>query len=263
MIGVRAGIVSGVRPGLAAGLVADPISAGNAIVFGNFTTQDVASGKFFPASSAEYTAANFAAPASIWLCQEPSGNAADSVGANTLTAAGTPAYNQAVAGYTRTGFGMTDGTASQGFSATTVPDASTTSLLMLAVVAIVSTTTTRSIFGFATTADDCEITASPRIRHLEAATGTNGTVNPIGVRFCVLKRDRTNSASLLYTDQEKIVGTFAGTTTGAKVAIGAKATLPCTFTCMYAALWTGANAEMPDSTVKTLLQRMGNTISWS
>jgi hypothetical protein len=229
-----------------------------------FVTKDSTSNIVVATSASEWLAAGYTVT-SIWDCQEGSGNLADSVGSATLTpGVGAPTYSNAVAGWTRVGVGFADGTASQNFVTTTnVPNLGSTSMAMLIYVNLGLAGAVRSIFGFSTSVVEARSTATPRSQHDENAVTTNGTVDPRGVRAMLLMHDRTNSRAALFTDQEKIIGTYNGTMTGVNVTLGAKATVPPPMTIMYAVLLSGSAAELSDAAAKALLQALGWTISWS
>lgn len=76
-------------------------------------TRDATSLIYCPASAAEWTTTLAVAgiatgnPSSLWLCQEPSGSLADAIGANPLTPAGAPTYQNANAGWTRKSVNIT------------------------------------------------------------------------------------------------------------------------------------------------------------
>jgi PKD repeat protein len=109
-------------------------------------TRDALSTWYVPATSAEWVtfladsagtvgAIAKSPPTSLYLMQEASGNLTDTIGAITLTAANTPAYQQSITGATRKGVLCADGTAKAFSSASaSLPDISVTSMMSVAIV---------------------------------------------------------------------------------------------------------------------------------
>jgi hypothetical protein len=94
----------------------------------------------------------------------------------------------------------------------------------------------------------------------------NDGVSPVvnAVHPVVIRYDRTNSNTTLYTDLEKKVGTFsAAATAGLLTFLGGQTTTAGDVGYLYAAQWRDGSAEMSDATVKSLLQALGWTIPWS
>lgn len=249
----------------------DPVVGGNPMAG---VTQDATSGIYCPASVVEWNIALAAAgigsggPASLWLCQEAAGNLADSVGANTLTAAGAPAYQQGVAGWARKATVFTVDTAAQRFSAVIAGLAPAThSTLWLSYMAMsVTPAATRRVLsiGDGGTAGYVEhqITTGNLALHvgsnvaISAATYSGTNVHPV-----VAKHNVTASAQALYTDIEKLVPTFSGLT-GTVQGIGATTGSATGQVTLYMAVFADAAAELSDVQIKTLLQKLGWTIPW-
>lgn len=251
--GVRSGVLSGVRSGL------NP-------TLGAVATSDATSGKYVPISAAEYTALGLSTPASIWLMQEAIGDLADSVGSITLTANNSPAYQQSVSGWTRKAVKLTDGTANQNFgsSAAGLPDISTTSALLLLYAEVSTIGSTRGVALLGTTTAELRALTTPSYRMVSGGNLSTGVSNPTGaVRPIVIKVDRTNSACVAYTDQEKLAPTFDAAMTGKQLVVGYTGGTPPTVAYLYGALFTGAAAEKSDAQVKAMLQTLGWTIPWS
>src|SRR5262249_36976404 len=70
---------------------------------GPSATKDATSDRFVPQSAAEWTSllsgSGIASPDLLWLCQESSGNLADSIGSYTGTTTGSPTYRNSVTGW--------------------------------------------------------------------------------------------------------------------------------------------------------------------
>lgn len=240
----------------------------------NLVTKDATSGIRVPASSTEWT--NFLAyhgisvsVASLWLCQESSGNLADSIGSLTLTANGTPLYSQAVSGWTRLGVGFNEGAAQRFMAASgSGPNPTTTSQLwcfFASITAIGGTRTWISVSDTGATQCLTRCNVTPVCTNVTVGATVSGADNPTnnGVVPYVLQYDRANSKSNSYNDIEKITGTYNSGVLDGRKGIGGAASNPPTGQCVYGFMLSGANAEISTATLKTLLQAMGWTISWS
>lgn len=266
--GLRSGLRSSVRSGLNPGA--------SAITW----TVDATSTKSVPANSSEWTdfiaynALSVAVPNSLWLCQEASGNLADSIGSLTLTAFATPLYQQSVSGWTRKGVGFTDTTVNQRFTAAsgTGPDPGATSVTFLWLMSVTatpaSTRTQAMISDTGTTQFTLRVLTTPALRAVVFNVNANGTDDPTndGIQPMALKYDRVNSEAKVYTGVEKIAGTYnAGVLDGHKGIGGGNVAgvTPATGQCVYGCMWSGANAAISDANMKALLVAMGFSIPWS
>lgn len=232
---------------------------------------DATSGIAVPASAAEWTAfiaskgLSVSVPDALWLMQEASGNAADSIGSFTLTAGGTGlAYQQAVSGWSRKAITFTDGGTGQLKSTSaSLPDISTTSQLTL-VIALVSTIGgTRNFVTQGTTKSALNLTnAAPRVRVASSSNSTDGALDPtVGVKPFVLGTNRTAGSTTGYTDVEKLSPTFSTAVTGKTACIGANSANGPGAAVLYACEWHAAKAELTDANVKALLQALGFTVT--
>lgn len=124
MIGARVGVVPGARVGPAIGVSADELSA--VVNPMSSVSRDSTSLIYCPASNAEWSTTMTTAslvsgnPTGLWLCQEPSGSLADSIGTNTLTLTGAPTFHGVNTGWARFSVNITS-TAGQAFSFGTGP----------------------------------------------------------------------------------------------------------------------------------------------
>lgn len=229
---------------------------------------DAASGKAVPATSAEWSAfiaanaLSVPVPDCLWLLQEASGNPVDSIGGVTLTAAGTVTYQQAEAGWSRKGVGLTTGVNSQfGSVSGSLPTGGTGSqtILMLA-NAHTAPAGNRSLYE-GQTGSAIRITSVPRAVCVSGGNTATGTGSPIGaVRPYVYRENVTAATSTLMTDQEKLTPTH-GTISGRNLRIGSSSSAQAA-RVLYAVGWLNANAEISDANMKALLQAMGYTIPW-
>jgi hypothetical protein len=240
------------------------------------TNIDATSGKGVPSTAFQAQMAGITI-ASGWLCQEASGNLAGfGPSAFTLTANATPLYQQAVAGWTRTAsaFGQVP---AQRFAAAngTGPNPSSTSVLWFGYM--VADTLPGGVRGLMNAAGGAGtgvaigyVNGSGNLRlHCVLVETDDSTTLPATddlVHPFVLKYDRTNSAVVLYTDEAKTVGTFnAGAGDGLKgFGAGVYSTSPPALSgVLWGAVASGANAELSDAQVKTLLENLHWTIPWS
>lgn len=274
MIGLRCGIAAGVRCGIAAGISADPFGAPVAGSSIPGVTRDAASGWYFPATAAEWTAFMAAAglatgnPTTTHNCQEASGNLADSVDSVILTQTGAGhLYQQSVAGFTRKAIATVDGTVGQKWiNSTTAPDPALVSTIWLAVVRFPAgaPVAARDIMANAATLD-CRIAASTgRIQIANSGTVT-GTANPLGgVHLIALQHNITAAAFTGFTDQEKIAGVFATNTTNPMFVLGGQTIAAGDLGYLYEAEFAGAAAELSSAQMKTLVQTLtGITVPWT
>lgn len=231
-------------------------------------TRDATSNIYTPISSAEWATFRSAfsltapAPDSLWLLQESSGNAADSIGAFTLTATGTVTYQQSATGWTRKGVGTTDNVASH-FTTTSgslpLGGAASQTTLLIAIVPS-APAANRSLYN-GQTGTTIRINSTPRAVCISGANTSTGTVSPVGaVRPYVYRENFTAASSTLMTDQEKLVPTH-GTISGRNLSLGSSSAAAAAV-IVYACAWYSAAAEIADADVRSLLQAMGFTVSW-
>lgn len=264
---ITAGIKAGIRTGIKTG-----ITGGTYVDGGVAADTDATSGKYVPSSAAQFAALGLSAPVSIHLCQEAAGNLADSVGSLTLTANGSPTYQQPVSGWTRVAVGFTQA-ANQRFGAAAGvgPNPGTTSTLWLVYAAVVGAQGgNRDMFGPNITGSNfakVQVTTTPRLRTNIVTGGiTTGSSDPTatGLQPMLFKVDRTGGAAVLYTGQEKITGVYNAAIAESTVkGFGSSGGTSFGGLIAYSAVWSGASAEVSDAQAKSLLQALGWTIPWS
>lgn len=231
--------------------------------------QDGPGSVYVPETNAQFSALTGVTPLSIWLCQEASGNLVDVNGVNTLTknALG-HLYQQAVAGWTRKAVTTVDGTANQKWvNTTTAPNASADSIAFLAYIRTPSApAATRTLLVAGTTLEHRVASGLSKARYTvlgvntdSASTFADGTVRPVLIVY-----DRTNSAAVMYTNQDVVTGTYGAGVLGINVALGAGGASAADAGFLYAAIWTGAAAEAlrVTATARTFLQSLNWTIPW-
>lgn len=236
-------------------------------------TKDATSGIYCPATLAEWNQTMAAAgigsgsPSVLWLCQEASGNLADSIGSFTGTAGGAGnLYQQAVTGWSRVAVGAAEAaTANWTNSAAGLPDPSAASLLGLVYAAITATpTAVRGVSRMATTTTiEARVTTTPAARVVAGAnTATGSSTLGTGVRPWVTKHNVTGSSQALYTDQDKVIPTFTALS-GKQILLGNGGVTPPTIRYLYAVWFFNAAAELTDAQIKTLLQTLGWAPLWT
>lgn len=236
---------------------------------------DATSGIAVPASATEWSAfiaakgLSISVPSSLWLMQESSGNLSDSIGSLTLTANGTPLYQQSVTGWTRKGVGFNEGVAQRFAAASGVgPSPATTSQTWLWLCAITSTpSATRMIATVSTAATsfDARYLSTGHVRAQIAGTNADGTGAPTGagVMPFALKYNRTGSESKVFTGQEKLAPIYSASVGDGFKGVGGGTTNAITGQCVYGAMWSGTAGEISDADLKALLVAMGESIPWS
>jgi hypothetical protein len=245
---------------------------GSAPASGVAWSLDATSGQAVPADATEWAAfiaANsltIAAPTNLYLCQEASGNLADSIGALTLAAANTPLYQQAVTGWTRKGVGFNGGTA-QHFANTGYPAANTSSRFILMYW---SGLTAAPLAGGTMLTHGTNITAigvsqnitTGRARYRNGATIVDTTAAVTATPIAFLHNIDT-SAARLYTNAQKLSPAYAAAA-GTNLYIGAQSGASIlTGTLYYLAIWSGAAAEVDDAQVLALHEALGWSPSWT
>lgn len=267
MIGPRVGAVAGMRAGVAVGVSADQLTAPSGSLA--TVTRDATSLKYVPASLAEWNQVMAVAgigsggPGLLWLCQDVSGNLADSIDSLPGTVSGTPIlYQQPVTGWTRLGItGADAGTAIADSSSASLPDPATAATMIISYAVItVAPVAVRQIdlIGTANVGTN-RVSTTPRFQGVSGGSAITGAVDPTGaVRPFVFIDDPIAARCAAYTDQEKLVPTRAATT-------GKRSRFNFGFvgSLLYRAQFNGASAQLTDAQIKTLLQTLGWTIAWT
>lgn len=241
-------------------------------------TIDPTSGKPVMADAAEWNlfrtanSLSLGTPDYLHNCQEPNGNLADSIGSLALTPLISPAYAQAVTGWSRVGVKGDGSSSQQRFMSASGPNPSTTSIARFAYVQFNGADATpRQIMGCGAV-DDVSVSTylsggtTNKLRYRESANITDtGATNYTGVHPVMLVSDVTNSRARLYTDVEKLSPTFGLGANATNYSLGSLATGTfANVTIPYACGWQGANAETAtDANVKAFFQALGYVISWS
>lgn len=259
--GIRSGLRSGIRSGLNPG--------GDAM---NGVTRDATSNVYLPATLGEWatarSAASLAAGAvtSIWKMQDASGGAADVTGTNNLTEFGTVSYRAAVTGWTAKALAIADGVAGAEFASTdaSLPNIAATSVLLLAYVALPTAPGgTRTLIGLGSSSYEIRVSTTPAFTIFAGGNSAAGASNlGASVRPHVLRHNLTAGTAMYCTDQEKVAPTFDAAVTGKRVDFGGFNAAAANVQYVYAAMFTGAAAELSDAQVKALLQALGWSVAW-
>ena len=220
--------------------------------------QDPASRKYVPASTAEWAellaGLGINNPSSIWLCNESSGNLADSgPGGRTVTVTGSPAYQATAPGWIRTGIKCTEGSATQ-FGTCTIPNVNASSALLLQMFAINTIpASARSLNTIGdSTLQQARLGTSGKLTGFSGANSTSGTQQHAGVLVVVTKMDRASSVLGVYTQHEQIKPTWTAPASSTTMYLfGVNNASDATL--VYSALWTGADAELSDAKIQDLL----------
>jgi hypothetical protein len=231
-------------------------------------TRDSTSGWYTPASAAEWATllqgTGIAAPSHIWQLQESSGQLADSVGSATLTNA-SMSYRTNVSGWSRKAMSSLDINGAYYLynnTDTGLPDGSTTSLTVLSLLSITGHPTgDRGVLYAGGNGHRAIVTANgyPKV---STAVGGNSAVgtHDVGtsVRPWILRSNVTSATLKLDTDFETVTPTWAAASSGKAVFLGAAIENAPGMNLLYAVEWQGSSAELTDSQVAMLIDRIKN-----
>lgn len=234
--------------------------------------RDATSLKYVPASANQWASTIAAAgveskiPSFLWLAQEAAADLADSIDSATLTAAGTPGYQQTVSGWSRKACTWADGASTRFANLAQVPDPNTNSVAMLGYVFTTNVpAATRQVFQIgSSTAVEARVTTGGKYRMHNQGNGTgsdftaayDSAVHPLWLVY-----NRAASTVKLYSDTEFASATY-GIISGAFVGYGFSDLQAPTGGFLYGACWQGAAAEFSDAEVRAVLQTLGWTVNW-
>jgi hypothetical protein len=213
-------------------------------------------------------------PGSVWGCQDSASPLGDAIGGITLPASGAGGtYQNAVSGWSR--FGISTASLNVRWSNNTGPDPGATSVAQLVLTTVAIPSTTRGIFQVSSSANPLWVTGTVTtgVMNLNCnGTIVSGSSNHANgaVHAFLLVYNRTAGSVTLYSDLEKIVGTYSagvvkGSTAATGTGIGSNGTNSgSTSLAVYSAEFSGSAAELTSAQAKTLLTTMGFTgIPWS
>ena len=223
-----------------------------------------------PESSADYATLGLSAPQHLYLCQESSGDLADSIGSAPLAPNASPLYQQTPSGWTRKGVGFTDGGTNMRFTcaAGVGPNPASQSVAMFGYVTFTDATTLRNVMGFGssgTTATRILVRATHVLSNNCVNVDGNGVYDEVpGSVACLLSYNRTAGTTTLWTHREKIVGLYnAGVVDGRK-GLGAIVTdgLTASYTVQFMSMYAGSSAEFTDASARTLFEALAIPTPW-
>lgn len=218
-----------------------------------------------PVNALGFTALGLTAPNYLHLCQEVSGNLADTIGSVPLAFASTPLYNASLSGWARRFVGITS-TTLQKFSAAiaTGPDPGTQSVTWLVYLALTVTPGgNRNVVVLSNNAAGLRIdhTILNKLQLIcNGVTATSVVTYGTGVMPCLITFDRTAGTVALCTDKERLVGTYSAGVVDGEKGFGAVTTNgDAGARYGWNAIWTGAAAEAFSTAgaSRSLLQTLG------
>jgi hypothetical protein len=239
---------------------------------------DATSLKGWPATIAEWvdintkhllTANGVAAPAPdhLYTFQQASGTIADigTVGTKTLSIAGTPVYQRAVAGWTRVAIGA-DGTATtQTASNGTLADISGSSAMAVGLLQYVTQGANRDQLAVgASGVNALEVAGGTNfMRKRDGAVGQNGLISHVGaVHPFVVLLNNEDSLDELFSDLERVSLTYAAQSGTSVIAtFNTTAAAGGNTDILGLAVWRGAGARRSPLEIKRLLQAMAWAVS--
>lgn len=208
-------------------------------------------------------------PDSLYLCQESSGNLADSIGSVTLTANGSPTYQQTVSNCTRNGIGFS-GAANQRCTAASGsgPNPATTSTMWLWRLDITSAPgSTVNVLLVSDGAINYRLllTTTPKFQSAINGATNNGTSDPRTgfTMWADIQYDKTNLKSTCHTSQEKITNTFSSGVVDGRKGLGGATSW--TGHAVYGVRFDGSKGEMSDAQIKALHTALNDGVAppWS
>lgn len=255
MIGLRSGLKTRLRTGLASGISADEISAGVSV------TRDGPGSVFVPQTTSDFTALGIATPVSIWLCQEAAGNLADVTLATTLTATGTLGYSQVITGWTRTAVRTDEENERFGTTAGSGPNPASASVAWLGYIVLPSLAAANGRVAIA-----ASHSGASGVRATLNTTGTL-TCHCVGVdvtgavdhtsatvaRAILLQYNRTAGVVRVITNLETITGTYSAASADSTKGFGSNGGAAPQMRILWAAAFSGTNAESLSASTLTSL----------
>jgi hypothetical protein len=229
-------------------------------------SRDQTSRVALPLTAAEWTecldGTGLANPSSFWLCSQASGSSLADLGtaARAITINGSPVLGATAVGFSATGIRCTDNGAQ--YLTATIPDVATTSGLLLQILAIETNPAADRVIGTIGTNDFSAARLANGTNHAKlkgtvvgnSSTGDQQYPNTLVV---VTKLNRASSVFGVYTRGERIKPTYANPATSTTLEMmGHLGGNAVGGVLIYAAYWSGADAEISDSQVQNLINSM-------
>lgn len=234
---------------------------------------DATSGKGVPATGTEWTdvlgayGIDAGSPTHLWPLQETGGPLADVLGTASLTPQNVPTYANPVPGWSRLAVGTIDTIGNQGFITSAAGNLNGTSHLVLVYAGVISPPMAdKSLVGVGAGGDHRYIGVASGSTFRAAGAGVTpatGTVaSGTAIHPLVLAVNFAESRFTVYTDAEKLAPAWiAPAGAGGLFILGNAVIGAASARYLYAAMWTGAAAELDDSEVKALLTGLGWTVT--
>lgn len=244
-------------------------SATDTLTVTSALTVDGTSGKGVPANAAEWTGLGLTC-SHLYLLQEPSGNAADSVGSTALPATNVAVYQYAVPSWTRDAMLLSPESGDRRLNATGSPwpDKSVTSQMLFMYwerSGLAGSEWNIASLGGGGSLVEARITASEFLKIVSGANSATGAVdygNEVAIPL-IIQFDKTNSVQRLITHQEILTPTYTTPGSPNGLWLGAAGVNVASGGYLYAAEFEGASAELTRTQLKTLLQDLGWTVTWT
>lgn len=239
---------------------------------------DTLGGWFFPENALQWTellaGSGLYNPLAAWGLQEPAGNFADMMGNGFTLTNAAMTYQQAIPGMTRKGIAAGDGGGAGAASVVAgIGDSYAFSHTLLAFIQVTAAGGDRDMFGFGGGAAYRNVLATSTLKLKVGTLGGGGTQTGLTdpdlattARPVILRVDRAAGSLSIFTEKEKVlqVPYVAPTPTSPLLVLGA-ANLPTpAMKIAYSACWRGGAAEMGDTQIATLFNRLkyGPTVSF-
>lgn len=200
-------------------------------------------------------------PDNLWSFQQASSPLSDAIGSENFAVTGAgSSYQQAVTGWTRTAWKLTDGGST--YAGTPSNVASTTSSLLLLYVAVTSTPAAARTIAYLG-GGDLRVNTTPNYSFKPSgqATVTGTEAHGTTVHPLVIKIDVTGAVTAVYTDLEKL--TLSHGVGTSPTYLGAVSGLSADARYLYGARWLGSAAEISAADIKSMLETLGWTVSWT
>jgi hypothetical protein len=225
-------------------------------------TQDSSSKVYLPTTTAEHQTllggSGLNAPSSFWIASQATTTLADlGTGGRNVTIAGSPTLGAAAPGWTATGIKCTDGSATQN-GQFTISDVSTTSGLLLQMWGVNSNPAAARDLNYIGSASAHHAvlipgTSGPKVRGETAAGTADGDVNYSAILLTLTKFDRSRSEVAVYTRGEQLKPTWSAPVASTTAYLFGGSQGAPDATLVYAAYWSGADAEISDAQAQKLL----------
>jgi hypothetical protein len=205
-----------------------------------------------------------ARPTNLWLCQETSGNLADSIGSATLTASASPLYQQTMPGYTRKAVGFNE-TTNQRFGNASFANSASVSLTLLIIyrpTAIPAANAGICTYGTSNIQRGITHLTTDRVRDRNSGSISDFTAAMSGNGYLGMTQNVTASSAATYNQAQRLAPTYAADA-GTRLDLGATTGTSAPMLVPYMAAWSGAAGEISTTNFKALVLAMGLPAPWA